>query len=662
MDEENAIDADLLQAERERVQRLLALQRVAFGIIAKWFWLLTLVFVGLSALFSVYFVWRAARSGHRFAATTRLLYSPRQVAKIDNFSDKQLLSVLDRKSLKRRVAEKLEMPLEERECLSKDLSVHQERKPTNLFTLTAEAPTWIGVVKKVNAYAEVLIEEYVSYRKRALENWHAGLLVRKKNLQNLIAEVDSEEAIEKGKAGIASPSEALVTLNALISDQRRNYSLLNVQVASEELKRKKLEEIVGSGGKAVLANASQIRQKSAELAEIDAELARLREIYTDINPKVLGKMEDRKKCLAEFAEIFRANGIEGVSLENIAEIEKAAGELAETSLKLEVLAESQKSLMQEILANERRSGVLTSVIPVLERLRVKRAGLEEQMRGFDEQISDIEFMQMSIADDLQQIERSMGAEDRNPLGFKNFALAIGGAGICTSTVLFWILFLEFMFGRVRGAEELAATGDIVVVGSLPAPGLFQDEHERDILGFVALCYCSCELPKNVVLVCRLPGVPIQKRFRDVLEWSLTMAGTRAFTLKIVSSSGFEPHEGAETLINTVKEGSKGWFPVANRFMLAPTELQMLQADLATLSADFDEIYIFMPGGLQRGGSFFSQLLGVSTCALVLAQANHTPRSELAYVRRHVRESGKPMIGIVTGASIAAARKEMEAHK
>ncbi len=656
--DETKLEGDLLDAERERLQRYMALQRVAFGIIKKWLWLLILSFVFFSGVFAVGLVWHSARSVHRFTATTRLLYSPRKIERLQNISDKQLLSVIDRNSLKRKVGEKLQLAISERECLGDDLTVVQERKPTNLFTLTAASPTWVGAVRKVNCYAETLVEEYVEYRKRDLANLHAALMMRKTNLQNQIAEIESEETIAKGKAAVASPIETLVTLNALLSDQRRNLSLLKVQVANEEIKRHRLEQEVGDIGPAVLANATLIRKKSEELAEIDRELARLREIYTDINPKVLGKLDDRKACLAEFAALLHEHGLEGVDLESLGKVEKAAGELAELSLRMEVLAESQRSLQQEIESNEARSNELTAIIPSLERLRLKRAGLEETMRDFESQLADIDFLQMSLENDLQQLERAGGAGDKNPLGIKNFVLAIGGAAICTGSILVWIIALEIMFGKMRDADELAAYGDIAVLGALPRSGVMPEDEAKDVLGFVALAFCTIELPKDVTLVCRLPGVGIQKRFRETLDWSLTMAGVRSFWLSVVPTAGFEPPEGAETLINTVRKGSEGYFPVANRFMLAPTELQMLQADIEALKADFDQIFIFMPGGLRRGGSFFSQLLSVSSCAFIVAGANLTPRSELAYVRKQVNEAAKPMVGVVTGVSAHAARKEM----
>ena len=90
--------------------------------------------------------------------------------------------------------------------------------------------------------------------------------------------------------------------------------------------------------------------------------------------------------------------------------------------------------------------------------------------------------------------------------------------------------------------------------------------------------------------------------------------------------------------------------------------KMLQADIATLRTEFDGVFLCMPDGLRRGGSFFSQLLGACESAIIEVAAGVTPRAELSYVRRHVKEVGKPMMGLVTGASAKVVRKEMEASK
>lgn len=656
------MEEELTDSELEQMRKFSALQKVAWGILQKWSGLLAVAFVVMSIGFSVFLVWHYAKSAHRFDATTQLIYTPRKSSHIDNMSDKQLMSILERLSLKRKVGVKLDLPIEERECLAMDLTITHERKQSSLFTLTAQAPTWVGVVKKVNAYAEILIDEYIGYRKRDLEAVRDSILVKKSTLQSHIAEIESEEAIEKAKAGVAAPVETLTTINALISDQRRNLSMLSVQVANEEVKKAKLQETVGPMGEVVVANASYIRRKSDALAALDKDIASLREIYTDLNPKVAGKLDDRHALLEEYQAFLRDKGIANVAIEDLDKIEKSASELADVQAKIDVLTESQRSLKQEIADNEKATETLIAVIPILDRLKIKREDLERSMRDLEDQLDNISYLEMSIAKDLRQLERAGGAGDKNPLSIKNFALAVAGALVFTLVIAFWILAFEFLFGKVRGAKELGAYGDVEVLGSLPKDGVLPEENEKDVLGVVALRFCNAEIPKGVVLVCRLPGSPPQPKFVEALEWSVSMAGQSYFAMNIVPSFGFEHPEGGEMMINTVRKGTYGWFPVSNRYSLAPTELQMLQADLATLRGEFDGVFLMMPEGMRRGGSFLSQLLGVCESVIIEVAADGTPRSELEYARRNVIASGKPMMGLATCASAKVVRREMESFK
>lgn len=653
------MESELTAEEREQMRKFAAFKRVSLGILVKWAWFFAVVFGAASFVFSTFMVWHSARSAHRFNATTRLLYSPRQIEHSQSMSDKQLMSVLERKSLKRRVGRVLSMPSEDRMNLVSDLEIKQERKPTNLYTLTANASSWVGAVRKVNAYAEILIAEYITYRKRDLDAWSEVLELRKKNLLDQIAELEAEEGVAKGKVGVASPVETLTILNGLISDQRRNYSMLSVQMSNEEVKRKKLEESVGKMGDAIIKCAPLIRKKSAELAALDAEIAKLRDVYTDRNPKVIGKIDDRRELMDDFVAMLRENGIEGVNLDDVEQVEQSVRELADITLRMEVLAESQRSLEHEIKQNEERSEILTAAIPQIERLRVKRDELERKARELEEQQGNIEYLLMTSDNDLQQIERAGGAGDKGPFSIKNFAIGIIGAGVCTLALAFWVLVLELIFGKVRGAKELAANEDVTVIGSIPKDKAVSEDMEKDVLGVVALNFASANIPKGIVLVCRLAGAPKTDKFSLELEWSLSMAGQRIFNLEVVPSMDFTPPEGSETMINTVRKGESGWFPAANRYALAPTEIEMLKVDITALRAEFDTIFVHMPGGLRRGGNFFSQLLEISESALLIIGTGTTPRSELAYVRKHVSAANKPMMGLVGGAPARVVRAEME---
>ena len=653
---------DLTESEREQLRKLVVLQKVAGIIFLKWAWLLLVVFVALAAGFSLFVVTHYSKSIRRFDAKTQLLYNPRQIAKIQNVSDKQLMSILNRASIKRKLGNRMAMPLNERECLGQDLEIQQERRQQNLFLLTAHAPTKAGAVEKVNLYAEMLIDEYATYRNRDLETWRESLEVRKKGLLGNIAELEGEESVLKGKAGVAAPTEMLTMTTGLLSDQRRNLSLLSVKINNEEQKKKSLEAVVGQMGAAVSANAATIRRKSRELAELDKEIAKLREIYTDLNPKVKGRLEDRQKMLADYNEFLKSKGIDGVDLDTLAQTEKAVSDLAESMMCLNVLKEDYHSLEQEIKSNEKLAERLTAVIPAFERLRVKRVDLERAMNDLDEQIGNLAYLQSAARSDLKQIERAGGAADMNPRRPRNFILAIAAAVVCTLLLAVWILVFEFLFGKVTGGRELKARNEITFIGSLPRPGCVNEGEERDVLGVVALNFSSAQMPKGIVLECRLPGAEMQPKFGEVLVWSLAMAGCRSFVLEIVPHFGFTPPENGESMLNTVRCGDTGWFPVDNRYALAPTEVQMLKADLEGIRQEYEHVFLRMPDGFRRGGSFLDQLLDLSDCALVMVGAGNTSRSALSYALRHVQAKQKPVLGLAVGATAKVVRKEMEAKK
>ena len=87
------MEEELTESEREQLKRINALRKVACVILLKWIWQILTVFTVSLGVFSAFFVWRSAKSVHRFDALTRLLYTPRHISKIETVSDKQLLTI-----------------------------------------------------------------------------------------------------------------------------------------------------------------------------------------------------------------------------------------------------------------------------------------------------------------------------------------------------------------------------------------------------------------------------------------------------------------------------------------------------------------------------------------------------------------------------------------
>ncbi|MCR5838776.1 MAG: hypothetical protein K6G94_03995, partial [Kiritimatiellae bacterium] len=132
---------------------LIAFQKLVLGIALRWWWLFVVVFLALLAIFSSFLWMRGSKSVNRYEATTRLMYSPKKVSRVDPIGDKQLMTILERSSLKRRVLDYVDMDMMERMCLTVDMKIEQGRRQGNLFTLTAASKTRKGAYAKVNAYA-----------------------------------------------------------------------------------------------------------------------------------------------------------------------------------------------------------------------------------------------------------------------------------------------------------------------------------------------------------------------------------------------------------------------------------------------------------------------------------------------------------------------------
>lgn len=652
---------ELTEVEQARLRSLAAFQKVVFYIAMRWRWLFVAVLSVLIATFASYLWFRGSRSVKRYEAKTSLLFSPKKIAHIDAMGDRQLMTVLERASLKRRVAERVPMDEMENMCLTVDITIEQGRRQGNLYMLTAASKTFEGAVAKANAYADILVEEYVAFRSKDLDIWRQSLEDRRKVLVEKLADVEAEESEFKARTGALTPNEALLAMNALISDQRRNDSALGVDAANEEIKKRKLEASVGKSGPAIIANSQSIRRRVAAIEAIDKELATLREKYTDLNPKVAGKVEERKERVAELDEFLKSKDISGLDIDKIDQIEKAAGELSECVTRLEAIAQKRLALSREIADNEKRASALATTVMDYERIVTHREDITASIHGLDEQLGGISYAIGSLKNDLRQIERAKGSDDSGPFGTKRAVIALAAAFAFSGAFLLAVVLAELMFGKVLGGREMAAYDGITFVGSIPKSGELPDEESREAMGVVALKLMLAAKDKNckTLFACRLPGAEKSSAFAMAFDFTATMSGMQCFGLDIVTQDGFTPPEGAEEMIGTIRSGQHGWFPVANRFAMAPTELQMLKADIATLSETFDNVFLRMEGGLHAGGTLFDQLLELSDAAILMVGDGTTTRRAFAYARRRLKSSGKPVMAVVVNSTAKQVRAEME---
>ena len=175
---------------------------------------------------------------------------------------------------------------------------------------------------------------------------------------------------------------------------------------------------------------------------------------------------------------------------------------------------------------------------------------------------------------------------------------------------------------------------------------------REAMGVVALKMLLASKDAKTVFVCRLPGAEPSKAFAETVDFTATMSGASCCLFDIVSQDGFTPPEGAQEMIGSVRSGQHCQFPAANRYALAPTELEMLKADIASLGGDFDNVFMRIEDTVRVGGTFCDAVL------LVVGDGA-TSRSDFAFARRHLRAAGKRVLAIVTGSGARRVRSDME---
>ena len=653
------MELELTEAEKRQLGKLRAMRMVAFGVVAKWFWPAMLIFSAALAVFGYLAVSRGARSVQRFTAETALLYHPHKVPGIEPLSAEQLMPVIENPDLKRKVGDMVPMSLKERESLSVEMKIEQKRDSKNLFRLYASSQEWKTAVKKVNSYADLLVDVYVEFRNKDLESRRRDLESRRDGFMEELEANGAAEAQLKARTSNMSPQDVLIALNTRMADERRNVAALEVDAHNEELKIARLGDELGGRGETVQANSHSIRRMAAEIAAVERDIEELRKKnYTDINPKLQPKIRERDDRKAALDAFLKEKGIEGVNLDNIDSIERAADEYAESTTRKEAIERKRLAILQTLKDDEKRAAELASLIPEYETLEKQKLDLNARIKSVDEDLNTVSSAQASLRNDLRQISQAGGAGDKGILGMKRLFLAFGASSAIAGSFLFLALVLELLFGNIRGRADMAAYDWIQFIGSLPREGALDPDEDREVCGVVAQKLMN-STGVSTSVVCRLPGAEVRKEFHEAVGYASSMAGISMFTVSMVRASGFTPPEGAEQMIGIVRLGDEGWFPVANRLSLAPAELQMLKADLETLKETYDRVIFLMEEGVRIGGTFIDQMIALCDEVVIEAGCGATRRSVFSYIRRKVETAGKPVKAIATGARASTVRRETE---
>ena len=415
--------SEFSEKETAQMRRAGEVKRIAASTLLRSAPLLAVVFAALWAAFAAALAARSERSPARYSAATKLIYAPRQNSKLPPLGDKQAFGVLDRASLKRSVADRADLSPAERGRLAGDIDFEQSPRPSNIFVVTARAPSASNAVAKANAFAAAVVDAYVEYRKHDIDAWASDLRRQKEEFEARLAEMDAAGAFPADPFSASVAAEAVSLFRGVASGHRRELGSLAAEIAGERAVVAELEKTLGTNGAAVVRNAPRLAAIGGEIAAIDADLTKLREKYTDRNPKVKGKLEDRAALAAEYGVLMAEAGLGSDGGGQFGLKADAARRLAGAVARLEALEARKAALEKEIADSDEKAVSAAGGAPGAERAAVRRNELERAVLGLEERLNDAMFFAATVSADLRQIEPAADVSERRPGGRRDIAAA-----------------------------------------------------------------------------------------------------------------------------------------------------------------------------------------------------------------------------------------------
>lgn len=636
------------ELEEEQIRRLNALRRILLIVAGRWLWVALAAFVAVAGTLTFLLVRRTARSCERVVVQTKLQFYPKSAAKIPAMDARQVFQILTRDTMVRDYIKRAKLTGVERLRAWIDLSLTQNRWDPRLFEITVKANTEARAVEKANCFADICLEEYAAYRRAELEKWLKTIDARRQELLAQSAALAADEQRLAQTHGVLAPEADVERLRTTISEQKVRLSELDVKATNEDLRVKRLKAELGTVSAKAFGHADELKDLQEELRRAEKEIVRLRELYTDKNPRLAVVLKTRADCRARLDAFLKAHEMPAMTVAELERLTAVYEKLRNAEVECEIHRSGRTALAQEIAANERQLKTLSDLLPQFEAFRRQRETLQPTIQGLEETISDIRYLQASIAGDLTQVERATGGRIASPYAKKNFLLGLAGGLFAAGGLLTLLVLVDFLFGRVRNAREAAcylgvrSLGPAVPKAACPAGVAYKDTLDR-----ICLQIERETAEKAVHFMGVLPGGAFVDELGEAMHWLLTMAGRRVVVLDIVPAKTFEAPEGAEFLASVCLMGGRGWFARANPLALSPSETKLLGEDIATLRTRFDLVLLRCAEPV-TSDIFLRQMLEIAEVPLFHVGAGRTPRAALRRLARDGAAVGKVPLVVVDG--------------
>lgn len=658
--------SDESERELEQLRKLDKLKKLVLTILGTHWILLIIIFFLVLAAITTAVVASVSYSSSRFVARINLCYLPKQRGKINPYDEKYVLGILKRQSTRANFTRRLEANNDNKKKGRNpkkrpysQIVIYKDRKQPHNFSIQLNAASEAVSVDQINEFALVCIQEYTKERTQDLQKWKAVLEKERKDIYAKIQSCNDQISQLIMPLHIVTPEKEYERIRSQIGEFQTAKFRLNVDLEKLTTREKQLKKELAAINPAVLLHQKEIKAFQAELVKIDKEILTASEIYTEKNPKMIAIVSRRQAVQNRMKAFLASKGIKSVDTQSVAMAEKLSAEQKGIQNELEIKRNEMRVLEEEISKCQKRFQDLTELQPKLQHKKQLLASHQEAVSRLDESISEINYMLLTVKDDLFINEKARSAVGNRLFAKKKLAICVFAALAITGFAAALVVVLEFLFGCVANAHELMLYEEFQFLGTLPASEEMFRSKDREKLVFNKLFHNFQASGLHVLFTGALTGSKIINEIFDSFEWNFAMSGHRMLVVNMVLAEEFDEtvDPDSETMIITFSNG-KCYLPLTSKKYMDPSELELLKNDFQLLKKNYDYIFIRHTFTMRRSILFLEQITGICDGMIVSVGAGKTPRKSLRKLLSAQLKIKLPILTVLTDYTIKDLDKDI----
>ena len=631
-------------SEEEQLRRFNVYRKLTQIILLRYSVHLGVLFVIAFAVILGILAIRVENSPERYKAVAKLVYYPKTSSRIDSLDANQLMQQLSVYPLYQQFASGMSMDWT---TMQDRLDFSQDPDHTNWFIITSYSDTAENAAYLANSFAEFCIREYINNRNQDLSKLENLFITQENNIQSTLNQITDAMHRIAVNSEVVSPAQEIEKLQSTVVEQRISLSEISVKLNNLKDESSSLTALFGENNPLLSQYSGRIRSYINDLANLDKELLVARQLYTEINPKLLSMEAQKVQLETEYMEFLKDNNIGEITLEQLDNIDRINADLEKIAKEVFALHNSHAALTDAIDVNERKLQRLQEIMPEYTHLQTQYDTQVLNLQRVADIKVELNYQKNSVDSELELAERAEFAQEEMLFSKLNIFIALFGALFLTGITAFIVVFLSIILGNVYNLKELCLYSELNPIGALPASDKFfkTQEDERFVMETMFHRMQRAGAITRVIFTAPMSGTKLNRSLQSYFAWNYAMCGLKIFRLQIVRKDTL-PNDVKADYAATVRDHDSGLFPVENPYTLTPTELELLKADIEELKRSYDTVIISREDKMLSKGVFLRQILSICESSAFIVGERSTPRSFVRYLIKLQRTGGYNFISVL----------------